>query len=113
MAIYQFLPKIKLEITADEWRIKNLEQADNIAILMSENLSLLIQEAWSEVSKGKSFSSAYQIVEREFEKIHAAHLKLSDMDCMKVFYKVLDNFFSKEMVERVHNTNLLKVRQQM
>jgi hypothetical protein len=110
MAIYQFLPTVKLEISAEEWKIKNIEQADDIAIVMSEKISSLIQEGWYQIANGKSFSSVYQTIEREFEKIHTAHLSLSDMDCMKVFYKLLDNFFPKEMVERVQNSNLLKTK---
>lgn len=108
MAIYQFLPTIKLEITAQEWRLENVDKADKLAALMSEKLSSLIQNAWYEVTNGKSFSSAYQVIEIEFEKIHDAHLKLSNIECMKVFYKVLDNFFPKEMVEKVQNINLLE-----
>ena len=107
MAMYKFLPNIKIEITAQEWNIQNLEGANNIASLMSEKLSLFIQEAWVEVSEGKSFSFSYRNVERKFERIHESCLKMADSDCMKVFYKVLDNFFPEEMVEKVKNHNLL------
>lgn len=108
MAIYHLLPKVKLEITAKEWKIENLDNANHIAKLMSDKISFLIEQGWSQVSLGQSFSSAYQQIEREFEVMHSIYLNLTEMESMKVFYKLLDNFFSKEMVKKVQNTNLLE-----